>query len=98
MSELSSGNSEILKAIAVLSEVTDKVKAGSHEIQAETEDIDGSMQGLKEISIHVLKGINEIASRSAEIDKVIMEVAERSKENSDSIVKLIDEINKFKTA
>lgn len=96
MDEQGAGSKEILEAIGLLNDVTDKVKAGSREMLAGSKEIIGESANLGRISDEVSGSMSEMARGVEEITVAVTRVNDISRANKDSIGALLGEVMKFK--
>ncbi|MGP1491442.1 MAG: methyl-accepting chemotaxis protein [Treponema sp.] len=96
MREQENGSKEVLRAMKNISTVTMEVQAGSEEMLKGGDSIAEEMQRLDTLTRTITGSMNEMAASTVHIDQAIHEVTEISRKNTQSIERLVSEINKFK--
>lgn len=95
--ELSAGSREILTTSTLLLKITDSIQLESQEMKIGAEEIHRELILVKEISDLSLNGINEISTGSNEINQSVNFIQDISRENSESIVELVNQVSVFTT-
>ncbi len=96
MEEQSEGSKQVLEAIKVLNDITQKVQASSIEMLTGSNQVSKEAKNMNAITQEITSGMNEMASGANQISVAVNTVNELSAENKNSIDALIIEVNKFK--
>jgi methyl-accepting chemotaxis protein len=98
MNELALGSAEIVSAINSLSDAVVNIKTRSDEVNERTTTITMKMERLSELSLQTSQGMDEISKGSAGIAASMLEFNELGNENESNIIRLDNELRKFKTS
>lgn len=96
MEEQSKGSKQVLEAITMLNDITQKVQASSSEILTGSNQVAKEARNMSAITEEITNGMNEMASGSQQVNIAVTMVNELSVQNKNSIGSLLDEVNKFK--
>jgi len=96
MEEQSEGSKQVLEAITILNDITQKVQASSLEMLTGTNQVSKEARSMNTITQEITGGMNEIASGAEQIAVGVNAVNELSVENKSCIVALVSEVDKFK--
>lgn len=96
MEEQSEGSKQVLEAITILNEITQKVRASSSEILTGSNQVSKEARNMSAITEEITSGMNEMASGAEQVNIAVTTVNELSIENKNSIGSLLNEVNKFK--
>jgi len=96
MEEQSEGSKQVLEAITILNDITQKVQASSLEMLTGSNQVTKEARNMNTITQEITGGMNEMASGTDQVTAAVQTVNELSVENSASIEALINEVNKFK--
>ena len=96
MREQEENSTQVLSAIETINKVTKEVSSASGEMLEGGKQIVAEMQKLAEITRETTDSMTEIASGAEQITNTIGEVVSITAENKASIMKLAQEVGKFK--
>jgi len=96
MEEQSEGSKQVLEAITILNDITQRVQAGSLEMLTGSNQVVKEARNMNAITQEITGGMNEMATGAEQVTAAVNTVNELSAENNVSIDALIDEVNKFK--
>ncbi len=96
MEEQSAGSTQVLKALEEINQVTQEVQSGSGEMNEGSRIILEEMQRLVDITHEVESSMNEMADGTAEINRVVVNVAEMGDNNREGIRAVLDAVGRFK--
>lgn len=96
MEEQSAGSTQLLKALEEINQVTQEVQSGSGEMNEGSRIILEEMQRLVDITHEVESSMNEMADGTAEINRVVVNVAEMGDKNREGIRAVLDAVGRFK--
>ncbi len=97
MNELLASSDEIVKALGSLLAVTGDIKTKTASMNQDTDAINKSIQQISSVSSSTLEQIYEVTGSASQISHTIESLAEIGQNNEQSIVKLNNELNNFKT-
>lgn len=95
MKEQAEGNRDVLEAMRNIKIVTEKVKIGSGEMLASSENIAQEMHKLDGLTRTIADSVNEMAVSSEQINSAVQEVHVMTGKNKESISNLMREAGKF---
>lgn len=95
--ELSEGSSQILQAMVILQEVSDKIREGSKQLKTNTKKITTAMENIGEASREVSDGMEMISAGTTDITEDMKHVLMVSQELGSGAEKLNTEVNNFRT-
>jgi methyl-accepting chemotaxis protein len=96
MEEQGEGSKQVLQAISLVNETTNKVKDGSTEMLEGAQEVIRESTNLGAATQEIVGGMNEIAVGANEINDAVNRVNELSVKNHDNIDLVIKEISRFK--
>jgi methyl-accepting chemotaxis protein len=96
MEEQNEGSKQVLEAITILNDITQKVQASSIEMLTGSKQVSKEAVNMNMITQEITGGMNEMASGAEQMTVAVNAVNELSLENKVSIDSLINEVNKFK--
>lgn len=96
MEEQSEGSKQVLEAITVLNDITQKVRASSLEMLTGSNQVLKEARSMNTITQEITGGMSEMASGTDQVTIAVNMMNELSAENKASIDALINEVNKFK--
>lgn len=96
MEEQNEGSKQVLEAISILNDITQKVQASSIEMLTGSKQVSKEAVNMNMITQEITGGMNEMASGAEQMTVAVNAVNELSLENKVSIDSLINEVNKFK--
>ena len=94
--EQEKGSREVLAAIKNINQVTTEVQAGSEEMLKGGESVADEMHKLDNLTRVITDSMNEMAAGAVQINNAIQEVNEITQKNKQSIINIVDEVEKFK--
>lgn len=97
MSELSVGGTQILEAIAELTNISDQVTSGSEQMRQGADEITRSIIGVRDVSTHVTTGIGEIEIGVREISSASNDLADLGQKNRSYLEEIRGQIEGFRT-
>lgn len=97
LKEISTGNSQIIDALGTLNTLTANITGASKDIQDGTGRLLESFKQISDIAVENASGIQETSAGISEINKTIVKLHDLSNENSETIRKLDEEMERFKT-
>ena len=96
MEEQTTGSRQVLEAINILNDITQKVQSSSQEMFIGSQEIQKEAVNMNGITQEITDGIGEMASGTEQITISVNRVNELSDENKFSIDNLMKEVEKFK--
>lgn len=96
MEEQNEGSKQVLEAISILNDITQKVQTSSIEMLTGSKQVSKEAVNMNMITQEITGGMNEMASGAEQMTVAVNAVNELSLENKVSIDSLINEVNKFK--
>ena len=96
MEEQAEGSKQVLEAITVLTDITQKVRDGSVEMLTGSKQVLDEAKSMNSITQEITNGMNEMANGAEQVAQAIQTVNELSVKNKESIDSLTLEVNKFK--
>jgi methyl-accepting chemotaxis protein len=96
MEEQSLGSKQILEAIGLLNDATQRVKGGSEEMLAGSRQVIQESQNLETVTQEISSGMKEMASGADQINVAVTRVNEISSQNKENITILVNEVSRFK--
>ena len=96
MEQQDAGNKEVLQAINISKEITQKVQANSQQMQNASSEVIDEGKNLEHLTGDVRNAIDEIASGIDTVDNAVRRSSQISRENNSDIEALLREISKFK--
>lgn len=96
MDEQSAGSQQILNAIHDINNLTQDVKNGINEMNKDGQSILEEMEKLASVSVDISDNMDKISSEISEITDTVSDVNDQTHTNKDSIVRVTNEINKFR--
>lgn len=97
MEEQSSGSKQILEAIKQISLITSNIKSDSSKMVSDSNKIKEAFDNLMSITFEINKSIEEMSLGLSEINKSINRIEDLTLTNKENIVKVNEQMNKFKT-
>jgi len=97
MSELSVGGSQILEAIAELTNISEQVTSGSEQMKQGADEITTSIVGVRDVSLNVTTGINEIEAGVREISAASVDLADLGQKNRGYLEAIRSQVDGFTT-
>jgi methyl-accepting chemotaxis protein len=95
MEEQSAGSQQILEALEKLNEITRKVKAGTGEMQEKSMEVIREGKSLETAAEEISSGVNEIASRTGQVNGSVDHLREIGNKNRDNIDTLGKAVSPF---
>ena len=96
MEQQDTGNKEVLEAINISKEITQRVRSNSMQMQSASSEVTGEGKNLETLTDEVKTSINNIALGIDTINNAVKRSSEISRENNADIERLLKEISKFK--
>jgi methyl-accepting chemotaxis protein len=96
MEEQSEGSKQILEAISMLNDITQKISESSSEIRTGSLQVASEAKNLNSITAEISGGMNEMAAGTDQITIAVDKVNELSIKNKSSIESLSSEVSRFK--
>jgi methyl-accepting chemotaxis protein len=97
MIELLASSDEIVKALGSLLAITGDIKTKTADMNHDTDAINTGIQEISSVSSHTLEQIHKVVGSAGQISRTIESLAEIGENNEQSIVRLNNELNNFKT-
>lgn len=96
MEEQNSGSKQILEAISMLNEITQKVESGSEEMLSGSREVIQESNNLGRITEEITDSMNEMATGAQQISVAVNKINDISGKNKETIETLAKEVSKFK--
>jgi len=96
MEEQAHGSKQVLHAIGEVSDITNQVKGGSHQMMEGSREVIKESENLQSVTQEISGGMNEMAAGTDQINDAITRVNELSGKNRESIQALLTEVSRFK--
>lgn len=96
MEEQSTGSKQVLEAIGILNDITQKVQDNSQEMLTGSQQISEEALNMNTITQEVSNGMGEMSTGAEQVTVAVNKVNELSDENKSSIEALMEEVGKFK--
>ncbi len=96
MKEQERGSQEVLTSLKDINSITGEVQNGSAEMLKGGEQVADAMRKLDELTRVITDSMNEMAAGASQINNAVQEVNDLTQQNTQTIAKLSDEVNKFK--
>jgi methyl-accepting chemotaxis protein len=96
MEEQTTGSQQVLEAISILNDITQKVQSNSQEMLTGSQQVSEEASNMNTITQEITNGMGEMATGAEQITVAVNKVNELSNENKESIESLMKEVEKFK--
>jgi methyl-accepting chemotaxis protein len=96
MEEQGAGSHQILDALGLLSDVTQRVKSGSVQMLEGSKEVIQESKQLELGAHEIAGGMNEMAAGASQINTAVIQVNDISGKNKDHIEILVKELSRFK--
>jgi len=96
MEEQVAGSSEVLKALALIREITESVRDNSRQMNGGSAEVLREMERLSNVTEEIQNSMNEMSSGAVQINQAVHRVSELSDQNQQSVNSLANELNRFK--
>jgi methyl-accepting chemotaxis protein len=96
MEEQSTGSKQVLEAIGILNNITQKVQANSQEMLTGSQQVSKEAMNMNTITQEITNGMGEMATGAEQVNAAVNKVNELTEENKLSIESLLKEVGKFK--
>jgi methyl-accepting chemotaxis protein len=96
MEEQTTGNKQVLEAISLLNDITQKVQSNAQEMLTGSQQVKEEAVNMNTITQEITNGMGEMATGAEQITVAVNKVNELSNENKESIEAMMSEVKKFK--